>query len=56
MNKIPQYNQQSKPEVKEIRIYQKHGKCKWPSQHLPCISENKYPVVSMPERIPSNNI
>ena len=22
MNKIPQYNQQSKPEVKEIRIYQ----------------------------------
>ena len=33
MNKSPQYNQQSKPEVAEICIYHpKHGK--WPSQHL----------------------
>ena len=55
MNKNPEYYQQSRSEVEEICIY--HSKHTQREVALAAsVSENKYLVNSMPERIPSNNI
>ena len=54
MNKSPQYNHQSKSEVEGICIYQNMESAS--GHHGIYISEDKYLVGTMPERISSNGI